>query len=231
MPNYAHNASNTGSWRSIGSRRKRDVASNYPLDASFLIMDDDDEGYTFPTGIFSSSATARVREFFSPSSRASKSPLSSQTTSAITSPSTPSPVAQSPTKGFKAKVANACRFFKPNTGYSAMKEDKKLQRVVRYEAPCPIVEAKEERKWRELAAQRQKQVDALKKAARKRKALESKKRFVIESGTYAGWMVDNTTEPHGPGDLPPMWAGMGYYHDGGRVRECRLSQIGADTEE
>jgi asparagine N-glycosylation enzyme membrane subunit Stt3 len=47
MPNYAQNASNTGSWRSIGSRRKRDVASNYPLDASFLIMDDDDEGYSF----------------------------------------------------------------------------------------------------------------------------------------------------------------------------------------
>jgi hypothetical protein len=112
-----------------------------------------------------------------------------------------------------------------------MKEDKKLQRVIRYEAPCPIAEAKEERKWRALAEERQKQVDAIKKEAKKRKALEKKKRFVIESGPYAGWVVDKTTEPHGPGDLPPMWAGMGYYHDGARVRQCRLSQIGADDEE
>jgi hypothetical protein len=230
MPNYAQNASNTGSWRSFGSRRKRDVASNYPLDASFLIMDDDDEGYSFPIGIFSSSATARVKALFSPSSRRSKSPLSSQATSANTSPLTPTPSARSSTKGFKAKVANACRFFKPS-GYSVMKEDKKLQRVIRYEAPCPIAEAKEERKWRALAEERQKQVDAIKKEAKKRKALEKKKRFVIESGPYAGWVVDKTTEAHGPGDLPPMWAGMGYYHDGARVRQCRLSQIGADAEE
>ena len=109
-----------------------------------------------------------------------------------------------------------------------MKEDKKLERVIRYEAPCPLAEAKEERKWRELAAQRQKQVDAIKKAAKKRKVQEAK-RHVVEKGVYAGWMADNTTEPQGPDDLAPVRADMGYYHDGAKVRECRLSQIGVDA--
>lgn len=233
MPNYAHdapNASNTGSWRTFGSRRKRDVASNYPLDASFLIMDDDDD-YSFAAGIWPASATARVKAFFSPRSRGSTSPLSSRGASANTSPSTSSPLAQTPNKGFKAKFTNACRLFKPNTGYSPMKEDKKLQRVVHYEAPCPIVEAKQERKWANLAAERQKQVDILKREARKRKAKEARKRLVVESGPYAGWTVDKHPDVRGPGDVPPIWAGIaiGHYHDGQAIRQCRLSQIGLDA--
>jgi hypothetical protein len=223
------------SMRSIGSRRKRDVASNYPLDASFLVMDDDDD-YSFTTGIWPSSATARVKAFFTPRPRASGSPLFSRGASTNTSPQTPSPLGQSPskTKGFKAKFANACRLFKSDTGYSPVKEDNKVNRVVRIDAPCPIAQAKEERLWRKVAAERQKLVDQGKRDAKKRKEELRKwrlrqveaehKRVAGEEGKSTRRPLDKHSEPYGEDIFD-----IGHCHDGQGMRQCRLSQIGLDA--
>jgi hypothetical protein len=88
-----------------------------------------------------------------------------------------------------------------------------------------------------LAAERQKLVDQGKRQAEQRKLKEEKRRFkeankkysYVESGPNAGWMIDRTGEPHGPGDLPPIEAVLGFYHDGRAMRQCRLSQIGTDA--
>lgn len=73
-------------------------------------------------------------------------------------------------------------------------------------------------------------MDIGKREARKRKAREARKKLVVESGVYAGWTVDKHPDVRGPGDVPPIWAGIaaatGHYYDGEAIRQCRLSQIG-----
>ena len=226
---------NSKSMRSIRPRRKRDVASNYPLDASFLIMDDDDDGYSFATGIGRVSTAARVKAFFSPRARddGNTSPITSRSTSSNTSPITLSHLShQSPTKtkGFKATFTKACQLFKPNARYSPVKEEKKVQRVVKFDAPCPIAQAKEERMWRKIAEERQRQVNDGKKAAKKRKDFERVRRMrdlgrmqiyplrePVEGSVFR--LTEEALE------AAPY---LGHYHDGQALRQCRLSQIGID---
>ena len=112
-----------------------------------------------------------------------------------------------------------------------MKEEKKVRRVVKFDAPCPIAQAKEERMWRKIAEERQRQVNDGKKAAKKRKEYERVRRMrdlgrmqiyplrePVEGSVFR--LTEEALE------AAPY---LGHYHDGQALRQCRLSQIGIDV--